>query len=421
MGLLATSTIVLSTLMAVGLGVIALLVADRFHGRRRYRIGAVAVLVATAQLAAVLAAGLLVNAHFGLYTSWGELFGHTAVRSAPTQPVGVAVDSRFHDQLLASFQQGHGTVLPLTIPAPSVGLPPQPALIYLPAQYGNPLAPTARFPVIELMDGVPGHPETWTGPLHLQHILDSMINSLASSPFIAVMPTMTVIPGRDTECVNVWHGPAVDTYLTHDVRTAVVSMVRAQSEARGWGIMGYSTGGYCALNLAMRHPSSFAAAVSLSGYNRPYLDRSTGALFGHNAALQAANTPLWEAQHWSGASLNLLVVASRSDKPVYEQALQMREAARGQLRLTLVVVPHGGHNFGLWSRLEPLAYNWLSHQLNPALVTLGLHDGAPVPPTPTPSREARSHTHASTSSPPPRPHGTASTRTSASRSRSPQH
>lgn len=378
MGLLATSTIVLSALVTIGLGVAALFVVDRFRGRRRYRIALVAVLVGAAQLAAVLFAGLVVNAHFGLYTSWGELFGHGAVRSAPTPSAGGAIDSRFHDQLLADFRQGRGTVLPLSIPAPSIGLPPQPALIYLPAQYGNPDAPTARFPVIELMDGVPGHPETWIGPLHLQHVLDAMINSMASLPFIAVMPTMTVIPGRDTECVNVWHGPAVDTYLTSDVRTAVLNTARAQSDPHGWGIMGYSTGGYCALNLAMHHPGLFGAAVSLSGYDRPYLDRSTGALFGHDIALQAANTPLWEAEHWSSTPLNLLVVASKSDKDTYVQALQLRDAVHGQLQLSVVLVAHGGHNFGLWSLLEPLAFNWLSHRLDPALVSLGAHGVSPV-------------------------------------------
>lgn len=382
MGLLDAPTIVLAGLAAVALAVAGVVVAERHRARRRYRLPLVAGLVAAAQLTAVLFAGLVVNAHFDLYTSWAELFGHSGVSKAATPLTGSAFDRRYHAALSAGFQQGHGTVLPLIIPAPGTGLPAQSALVYLPPQYGNPQATSVRFPVIELMDGVPGHPETWLGPLHLQHILDGMIGSLASSPFIAVMPTMTVLPGRDTECVNVWGGPAVDTYLTSDVRDAVVATVRAQSDPHGWGIMGYSTGGYCAMNLAMRHPEMFGAAVSLSGYDRPYLDRSTGALFGPGRHLIEENTPLWEAQHWPGKPLNLMVVASRSDKDTYRDALQLRDAAHGDLHVTVVLLAHGGHNFGLWSLLEPLAYNWFSHQLNSALITLGVHGTTTVPPRP---------------------------------------
>lgn len=43
--------------------------------------------------------------------------------------------------------------------------------------------------------------------------------------------------------------------------------------------MGYSTGGFCAVNLAIRHPDQFSAAVSLSGYFHAVTDNSTGDIY----------------------------------------------------------------------------------------------------------------------------------------------
>jgi S-formylglutathione hydrolase FrmB len=128
--------------------------------------------------------------------------------------------------------------------------------------------------------------------------------------------------------------------------------------------MGFSTGGYCAVNLVLRHPELYAAAVSLSGYTHPAHDRSTGDLFGGSLALQKANTPVWTAAHWRGFSdVSLLLMTSQQDPSSYRDALELAAVARAPLHVRTVFLPAGGHNARLWKALEPVAFDWLSRQL----------------------------------------------------------
>lgn len=46
-----------------------------------------------------------------------------------------------------------------------------------------------------------------------------------------------------------------------------------------WGVVGDSTGGYCALKLAMHHPRIYAAGAGLSPYCAAPSDPTTGDLF----------------------------------------------------------------------------------------------------------------------------------------------
>ena len=328
----------------------------------------------------MLLVGLLVNNQYGFYTSWSELFGHSSLTSTAAPVVSHHVDRAYRRQLRAGYARGHGTVIRWVIPGPVSGVPPQLALIYLPAGYGNPSAPDMLFPVVELLDGVPSTPQSWLGPLRLQSILDAQIASGESLPFIAVMPTQNVLLPRDTQCVDVVGGPKVDTYLTRDVRRAVISGFRATSQRAGWALMGYSTGGYCAMNLAMRHTDMFTAAVSLSGYARPATDHSVGNLFGGSNALRERNTPLWEAAHWGRHSLSLLTITSRHDAPSYRDAVRLAAAAHPPLDASTILLGAGGHNAGLWTAMEPAAFNWLSHHLLPPLVGIVIGRFLPIPP-----------------------------------------
>src|SRR5438445_13669382 len=124
-------------------------------------------------------------------------------------------------------------------------------------------------------------------------MLDNEMQRGSTVPFIAVIPTSNIRNPRDTECVNVSGGAQVDTYLASDVRSTIDSDFRADSNGKQWGVMGFSTGGYCAANLAMRHPTEFRVAVSLSGYDRTSIDRQTGDLFHGSKLLANLNDVVW--------------------------------------------------------------------------------------------------------------------------------
>ncbi len=373
----------MTAVVAVGLALAAPLTTALLWNRPRrrwVRIGLRTAALASTQALALLAAALLLNRDYQFYSSWSELFGaptlHSAIESGHPSRALDAADSR---RLVDAFRAGHGTVLPWRVISNVPGVPhSEPGLVYLPAAYGDPSAATQQFPVVELLDGFPGTPGTWTNALHVQQTLDTLIARHESLPFIAVMPTQNVAYPHDTECVNQLDGPATDTYLTSAVRAQVLADFRALPQRSAWSLMGYSTGGYCAMNLAMRHPDLYAAAVSMSGTDRPSRDRTTGSLFGSDVALQEANTPLWESLHWPARDerwgpLDILAVAGRQERIVYLMAERLARDSRGSLHVTALLIDHGTHNAKMWTAVEPLAFNWLSAHLTGALVTLVPH------------------------------------------------
>lgn len=374
MSLTGWATEVLAVLLCAGTLVAALLLwsrVGRFWGRSFLRAG----LILVSQLSAVLLVAVLVNDSFGFYTSWREVAGleHHTVTSPSARP-GTA-DAALRISTLHAMRAGQGAVVSMQIPGTASGVGTLPALVYLPPQYGAPAYAHRTFPVTELIAGAGGHPGTWTHHLNVSAILDAGLHAGADIPMIVVMPTVTVAPPRDTECVNVTNGPQVDTYLTTDVRAAVTHAFRAATESGSWAMLGYSTGGYCAANLALRHPTQFSAAVSLSGYDKPYTDPTPGGLFAHDQNALNANSPIWRLQHLPAPALRLLLVATRDDAAAYRDAQAMAAATRSPLQTEVLTLRHGGHNFSVWRAEEPTAFAWLSHVLTPPLAPIPVVDG----------------------------------------------
>jgi enterochelin esterase-like enzyme len=375
MGLMSPMTLAVAVLLTAAAPVGCLALWNRFGKRRWLCLMGRCALVVSCQALAVILAGLVVNDTYGFYTSWPELFGRPSLATASAAKVAGSLDRVYARQLRAAFRHRHGTVVSWVVPGTLSGVRPQRALVYLPAAYGDPAAAAVRFPVVELLDGFPGSPESWTKALELQHILDAQIMKRQSVPFVAVMPMQNLVFPRDTECVDVSGGPHMDTYLSLDVHRAVIGSFRADTGRNGWALMGYSTGGYCAVNLAMRHTDLFDAAVSLSGYARPAHDGSTGELFGGDVALRNGNTPVWEARHLPPRELSILVMTSRQDVVSYGDTVQLAAVARIPLHVSTVVTEHGGHNAALWKSMEPEAFNWLSGHLSAPLAEIGAELG----------------------------------------------
>jgi len=371
MALTGGLTVLLAILFAAALPVATVLFWNRVDptsGRAsRWRRGAWrGSLLFGTQLSAVILVAVLVNDAGRFYSSWLELLGeHHSVH--PAVSVAGNQDEALRSKLALARAQGHGTVVSLKIPSTSRGVGTFAAFVYLPIQYGMPGYEHHTFPVVELIAGSPGTPATWTTSLGIAGVLDAEIKAGRSLPFIAVMPTADVAGGRDTQCVDVVHGPDVERYLTADVRTAITHAYRTSTYRGSWGLMGYSSGGFCATNLAMRHPDMFDASVSIAGYDRPAHDHQTGELFGHNNALRDQNTPTWRATHLPPPNVALLLISSTQDTNTASDAHALAAAAKPPLSVTLLTLSHGGHNFEVWRAEEPVAFAWLSTRLTAPL------------------------------------------------------
>ena len=336
-------------------------------------------LILGCQLTGVALVAALVNDAGQFYGSWSELFGHgTGVSLAVAAP-GVQ-DRHVAEVIRREKRPGQSLIVPVYVPEAG-GTKADPALVYLPAAYFSSTYATARFPVVELFEGFPASPRTWTLALRLQQVLDTEINSHRAEPFVAVVPTQNYLGGlHDGECINAVHGPQVETTLTVNVQRVVERDFRVQRDRSGWAVLGYSTGGFCALNVGMRHPSMYSAAVSMSGNVQPYVDYTTGDIFGHSAAAEHSNDPLWRAQHLPGPPISVLIAASRADPGAWNGALTLGAALRAPTRTSLLMLPHGAQSVTVWRVMEPVAFDWLSHILAAPLADEVLAEGrSPVP------------------------------------------
>jgi S-formylglutathione hydrolase FrmB len=331
------------------------------------------VMVCGGALTAVVA-----NRRYTFYATFGELFGHlpppvAAVTVADRMlPAGVADAGR------RAALHGRGSVLTIRLPGATSGVNRY-GYIYLPAAYFDPAYRTLSFAVVELFHGYPGGPGNWMRTLHIATVLDSEIQAHRMPPVIAVAPTSSS-GSTDTECVNAVGGQQDETYLATDVPDDVVRSFRALSGSGTWAAAGLSTGGYCALNIALHHPRQYRAAVSLSGYATATGDAS-GRLFKHSLIARELNSPAWWVVHRPAAQTPALyVVAGTADRDAVQQSEVLGDAVSGRSELTEVYLP-GGHNFQVWGAAAPPALDWLGTYL----------PGPLAPPLHTPAAPGRGY------------------------------
>jgi enterochelin esterase-like enzyme len=293
----------------------------------------------------------VVNRSYGFYSSLDDLLGRA--------PAPVIVAARPVPDLRVA-ESAKGRVVQVRLSGARAGVTRE-ALVYLPAAYFQPSQARRRFPVLELFHGYPGGPRDWVRQLHLARVLDAEIASGALSPVIAVIPTDDD-PGRDSECVDAVGGQRDETYLAVDVPADIGRDFRALDTPGSWATAGYSTGGFCAVNIALHHPDRYAAAASLSGYYSAIMDGTTGDLYKGDGAARRWNSPLWLVTH-QPVSVPLYLVASRGDHEAMRAMLAMRRAASRRLPLVTAIVPSGGHNFRVWYAASLAAFQWLGAHL----------------------------------------------------------
>jgi enterochelin esterase-like enzyme len=309
-------------------------------------------------IVAVAATGVSVNRVMELYTSWSEVFGSRPASAA--EDVRAAIEStartRTGSQVVSFAVAGHASGIRLT------------AYAYLPAGYNSGM----RYPVVEALDGYPGSPLSWLHRLRVRSVLDQEIAAGRMAPTVVVFPYQTPNPLHDTECVDAVRGTRADTFLTVDVRAEVARLFRVRTDRAGWGLIGYSTGGFCAANLGLRHPDLYAAAASLSGYFQARTDATTGDLYRGNSAVRDENSPLWRMTHVAQPDLALYLACARDDVGAYRNIQQMLGVTRLPALMTTAVVPRGGHTPTAWRPLEAPAFDWLSSRLAaPETVAIG--------------------------------------------------
>jgi enterochelin esterase-like enzyme len=242
--------------------------------------------------------------------------------------------------------------------------------VYLPPQYFQPAYQSYRFPVLELIHGFPGNPQDWITVLSANSTLNSMVSQGSAKPTVLVLPDANGGRGISLQCLNQWHGPQDDTYLSEDVPQYISSQLRVQAPGHGWGIAGYSEGGFCAANMGLQHGSIFSYAGVLSGYFKPSDNQLTDpprmvSPF-HTRRQARANTPIDELQslpprrHIASFWLGTGGAAKNDvrDSENFQQLLQNRQPV-----VQLKLIPGGGHTMYTWRLLLPQMLSWITPRL----------------------------------------------------------
>jgi enterochelin esterase-like enzyme len=343
----------LCVLLAIAAPAVCLVLWNRLTGPLLVRVAERLGLIILCQVTVLALAGLLVNHAFQLFPSWSDLTGTDKVNGQVKQASGTP-PKEVRPGPVFTFDKSLG-LFGATVDGQRSGIQST-IRVWLPPQYDLPQYAHMRFPVIELFPGFPGTPTTWFGPMQGAAKLLETMKAGQAKPYILVAPVITVEPGRDTECTDIPHGPQVATWLTADVREAVIGRFRALPGAESWGAMGYSTGGFCAAKLTEQFPNLFSAGISLAGYFDPSSPDIT-----RDPVLTAANSP--QALLASGPQVSLLLAGSSADSNTVDVINAMVKAARPPTKVFTYIVQNGGHNVRVWQEMLPQAYDWMSRQL----------------------------------------------------------
>ncbi|MDQ0908631.1 alpha/beta hydrolase [Streptomyces canus] len=369
MGLLSNNTLVPAVLSAVALfaGTVWLWPRLARPGWRPVsgRIG----LLLTTQVLIFVAVGLAANQAFGFYASWADLFGQETDQ-------GVVVDhnpgQRSSGPLTVteigdvpgkggSRPSLAGQVQTVDIVGPKSHIA-SPAYVYLPPEYFQERYRTRTFPAAVVLTGYPGTARALVDKLHYPRTALELTKSGRMQPMILVMLRPTVAPPRDTECADVPGGPQTETFFAKDLPKAINEHYRVGKELGNWGIIGDSTGGYCALKLAMHHPKVYVAGAGLSPYYNAPVDPTTGDLFQGDKALRNRANLWWCLKHLSAPDTSLLVSSSKVGEKNYKDTLKFIERVKATetTRISSIILESGGHNFTTWRREIPATLEWMS-------------------------------------------------------------
>src|SRR6266581_4163854 len=279
---------------------------------------------------------------------------------------GTLDGSRTHLRL--AQQQGYTVRLLVTGPRSRIT---RVVYVYLPPQYFQPGYQAYRFPVIELIHGQPGQPEDWISVVGVTKAFDHLLEAKLARPAVLVMPDANGGRKISLQCLDQVGGPQDLTYLAEDLPAQIARIVRVRRPGPAWGVAGYSEGGFCAANMALRYPHRYGFAAALSGYFQPLGNQLAGARqlvspFGGNRRLQEENTPLEEiAGLPAGAAIPRFWLGAGADdgQDVANAEVFLRELRRHQALVPLTITAGCGHTMTTWRAQVPSMLSWMTSGL----------------------------------------------------------
>src|SRR5579884_1174806 len=213
---------------------------------------------------------------------------------------------------------------------------------------------SSRLPVIYFLHGWPGQPQDVFRYAHAAQVLDSYI-AHGGTPVVLAAPDGNSPIHSDTEWGDASDGSdSLESFILNTVIPAVEGSHRRNAAHRA--IVGFSMGGYGAMNIALGHPRLFGQIVTLCGYF--HLD-DLSHMFATPAS-QEANNPDLNLEQARGHRILLMDSLSDDESLTNEQSqdFQARLSQVG-IRSTLVMAP-GTHSWAYVQSQLPAVLRFLA-------------------------------------------------------------
>jgi S-formylglutathione hydrolase FrmB len=235
----------------------------------------------------VLSAGVALNLWVGYFpnvqTAWNEL---TAGPLPDETDMATVTAMRQHDTVPA-----HGAVVPVSTPADASHFKHRTEYVYLPPAWFA--SPTVKLPTVMMVGGEFNTPADWLRTGNAAANIDAFAASHGGDAPVFVFVDAGGSFNNDTECVDGPRGDVAD-HLTNDVVPYMVSTFDVSASRANWGIVGWSMGGTCAVDLTVMHANVFGSFVDVAGDMGPNAgtkSQTIKRLFGGDAAQWAAYDP----------------------------------------------------------------------------------------------------------------------------------
>jgi S-formylglutathione hydrolase FrmB len=265
-------------------GLSAVVLVAGWRGARWWRRSAAVVAFPLCILCAGLALNLWVGYFPTVQTAWNQL----TAGPLPDQTDQATVVAMQQSRQIPS----QGTVVPVTVSAAASGFKHRGEFVYLPPAWFASDPPPA-LPTLMMIGGEFNTPADWLRAGNAIRTVDDFAATHAGNAPVLVFVDSGGSFNNDTECVNGARGNAAD-HLTKDVVPFMEANYGVSTAKANWGIVGWSMGGTCAVDLTTMHPDMFGTFEDIAGDLSPNSgtkQQTIDRLFGGNAAQYAAFDP----------------------------------------------------------------------------------------------------------------------------------
>ena len=213
---------------------------------------------------------------------------------------------------------------------------------------------SSELPIVYFLHGYPGN-EHDVSESGLAPALEQLFAS-GVKPFVVVAPDGQSSARRDTEWTDSADGKVkLESYIVNRLVPAVEGAHRRDRAHRA--VVGFSMGGFGAMNLGLKHPDLFGQIVSIAGYYR--VDDPDG-MGQDDPQWVAANSPDQHVPAGAGTRILLVSAAGEQDPLIAGEAQRYRHLAEAAGQHPELVVAPGAHRFDLVLAEAPTVARFLA-------------------------------------------------------------